>query len=202
MCSRAVEISYNIYNIYNSYNISFVNISLSVQSNPSNATYFGNSLWHVLSSWWQQLLGNPMAFGTKMEQWSVTLLPIGKPRAADNMTSMFWGWHFKSSACVCEAVIENDATKIYAMLTISKMPKWTELTIVKLPLSTWTLPCLNSFRVGGKEFIKMQLLPRVFGLWRGKLLWKIRIIWRGLRTTVWRALSYFVEITQLQLSGT
>ena len=35
--------------------------------------------------------GKPMASGAKMEQWSVTLLPIGKPRAAGNMVSMFWG---------------------------------------------------------------------------------------------------------------
>ena len=33
----------------------------------------------------------PMASSAKMEQWSVTLLPIGKPRAVDNMVSMFWG---------------------------------------------------------------------------------------------------------------
>ena len=56
-----------------------------------------------------------MASGAKMEQWSVTLLPIGKPRAVDNMVSMFWGWHFKSSVCVCWAVIGNDATKLYTM---------------------------------------------------------------------------------------
>ena len=39
----------------------------------------------------------------------------------------------------------------------------------------------------------MQLLPRVIGLWRGRLLWTIHIRWRGLRTAVWTALSYFVE---------
>ena len=39
----------------------------------------------------------------------------------------------------------------------------------------------------------MQLLPRVIGLWRGRLLWTIHIRWRGLRTAVWKALSYFVE---------
>ena len=43
----------------------------------------------------------PMASGAKMEQWSVTLLPTGKLGAADNMVSVFWGWHFKSSICVC-----------------------------------------------------------------------------------------------------
>ena len=32
-----------------------------------------------------------MASGAKMEQWSVTILPIGKPRAVDNMASMLWG---------------------------------------------------------------------------------------------------------------
>ena len=78
---------------------------------PTNATYFGNYLWPVLSSWWQQLLGKPTTSGTKMEQSSVTLLPVGKPRAVDNMGFLFWGWHIKSSICVCWAVIESDATK-------------------------------------------------------------------------------------------
>ena len=31
----------------------------------------------------------PTTFGTKLEQWSVTLLPIGKIRVVDNMVSMF-----------------------------------------------------------------------------------------------------------------
>ena len=31
------------------------------------------------------------ASGAKLEQWSVTLLPIGKPRVVENMVSMFWG---------------------------------------------------------------------------------------------------------------
>ena len=33
---------------------------------------------------------------------------------------------------------------------------------------------------GGREFVKMQLLPRVFGMRRGRLLWTIHIIWRAL----------------------
>ena len=81
----------------------------------TNVTYFGNSLWHVLSSLWQQLLGKIYASGNKMEQRSVTLLPTGKPRAVDNTASMFWDWPFRSSVCVCWAVIGNDATKIYKM---------------------------------------------------------------------------------------
>ena len=32
-----------------------------------------------------------MAIGAKMDQCSVTFLPIGKPRAVDNMVSTFWG---------------------------------------------------------------------------------------------------------------
>ena len=66
---------------------------------------------HGGSNSWEK----PMASSAKMEQWSVTLLPIGKPRAVDNMVSMFWGWHFKSSVWVCRAVIGNDATNIYTM---------------------------------------------------------------------------------------
>ena len=42
---------------------------------------------HGSSDSWEK----PMASGAKMEQCSVTLLPIGKSRAVDNMVSMFWG---------------------------------------------------------------------------------------------------------------
>ena len=42
---------------------------------------------HGGSNSWEK----PTASGTKLEQWSVTLLLIGKPRAVDNMASMFWG---------------------------------------------------------------------------------------------------------------
>ena len=48
--------------------------------------YVGSSSWR-----------NPTTSGTKMGQWSVTLLPIGKPKAVDNMASVLWGRHFKSS---------------------------------------------------------------------------------------------------------
>ena len=42
-----------------------------------------------------------MATGTKMEQWSMTLLPLGKARAVDNTASLFWDWPLNSSVCVC-----------------------------------------------------------------------------------------------------
>ena len=38
--------------------------------------------------------------GTKMEQWSVTPLPIGRLRAVDNMASLFWCWHFENKAYI------------------------------------------------------------------------------------------------------
>ena len=39
------------------------------------------------SSSWEK----PTTSSTKMEQWLVILLLIGKPRVVDNMASMFWG---------------------------------------------------------------------------------------------------------------
>ena len=33
----------------------------------------------------------PMASSAEMEQWSMTLLPVGKPRAVGNLVSVFWG---------------------------------------------------------------------------------------------------------------
>ena len=40
---------------------------------------------HGGSNSWEK----PTVSGTKMEQRSMTLLPIGKPKAVDNMASMF-----------------------------------------------------------------------------------------------------------------
>ena len=42
---------------------------------------------HGGSNSWEK----PTASGTKMEQWWVILLPIGKPRAVDNMASLCFG---------------------------------------------------------------------------------------------------------------
>ena len=39
----------------------------------------------------------------------------------------------------------------------------------------------------------MQLLQRVFGLGTGRLLRTIHLVQGELRTTIWKALSYFVE---------
>ena len=38
-----------------------------------------------LSSWWQQALGKSYGLCAKMEYWSVTPLPLGKPRAVNNI---------------------------------------------------------------------------------------------------------------------
>ena len=46
----------------------------------------------------------PTASGTKVEQWSLILLPIGKSRAVDNMFPFLWGWHFDCSACAYRAI--------------------------------------------------------------------------------------------------
>ena len=40
---------------------------------------------HACSNSWEK----PTASGTKMEQWSVTLFPIGKPKTVDNVASLF-----------------------------------------------------------------------------------------------------------------
>ena len=92
------------------------------------------------------------------------------------MLSHNWEW--------CNKIIYN--------ITIYKKLKWTELTTLKLPLSNLNNYLAYYYRVGGSEFVKMQLLSRVFGLWRGRLFWTIPITWRGLKS-VWRALSYFFE---------
>ena len=55
---------------------------------------------HGGSNSWER----PTTSGTKMEQWSLTLLPIGKPRAVGNMASLFLSWHFECSACACRPI--------------------------------------------------------------------------------------------------
>ena len=127
-----------------------------------------------------------------MAQWSVTLLSIGKPRAVDNMDSMFWVWHFKGSVCVCWALVGRDATKNIFNVTIYKTLKWTELTTLKLPLSTEALIWLNIIVWVGGSLLRFNYYHE-FGLWIGRHLWAIHISWSGLRTAVWRALSCFAE---------
>ena len=85
-----------------------------MQLYPTNATYFGNSLWQFSMA--ILMVVATLAKNLRpLYQNSVTLLTIGKPRAVDNMASLFWGWHFKSSVCVCWALIGNNATKLYTM---------------------------------------------------------------------------------------
>ena len=57
--------------------------------------------------------GKSTASGSKMEQWSVTLLPTGEPRPVDNMDSLFWSWHFEPSACTYRAINWEWCNKIY-----------------------------------------------------------------------------------------
>ena len=66
---------------------------------------------HVGSNSWEK----PTASKAKMEQWlwSVNFLPIGKPKAADNMTSLFWGWHLRVVLLHAKPQIGNDSRKIY-----------------------------------------------------------------------------------------
>ena len=73
----------------------------------------------------------------------MTLLSIGKPRAVDKIASILWVRHFKSSVCLCWAVIGNDAAENIFNVTIYKTLKWTESITVKFPPSTETLVWLN-----------------------------------------------------------
>ena len=75
-----------------------------------------------------------MASSAKMDQWSVTLLPIGKPRAVDNMVPMCLRMLSRNRE-ICNKIIYN--------VTIYKPPKWTEPTTLKLPLATETLIWLH-----------------------------------------------------------
>ena len=39
----------------------------------------------------------------------------------------------------------------------------------KISTGNWNTYLAEHYRVGGREFVEMQLLTRVFGLWRGRL---------------------------------
>ena len=54
--------------------------------------YFNLRWAHDGSNSWEK----PTASSTKMEQWSMTPMSVGKPRAVDNVTSLFWGWRMLS----------------------------------------------------------------------------------------------------------
>ena len=52
-----------------------------------SAIFYDTCQVHGGSNSWEK----PTVSGTEMEQWSVTYLPIGKPKAVDNIASMFSG---------------------------------------------------------------------------------------------------------------
>ena len=54
---------------------------------PISVILYDTCQVHGESNSWEK----PMASGAKREQWPMTLLPMGKPRVAYNMVSMFWG---------------------------------------------------------------------------------------------------------------
>ena len=78
---------------------------------PTSATYFGDSSWLLLSSWWQQLLGK--TFGLRYQNGATVSDSFAKTktRSCRQHGLMFSGWHFKSRVCVCWAIMGNDATK-------------------------------------------------------------------------------------------
>ena len=75
-----------------------------------------------------------MASSAKMDQWSVTLLPIGKPGAVDNMVPMRLRMLSRN---------RDWYNKIIYNVTIYKPLKWTEPTTLKLPLAAETLIWLH-----------------------------------------------------------
>ena len=120
-------------------------------------------------------------------------LPIGKPRAVDNMASMFWVWHFKRSICVCWAVIGSDAAKNIFNVTIYKTLKWTEVTTLKLPLSTETLVWLNVIGWVGGSLLRCNYYHESLACEEEDFCERYILGEGGLRTAVWKALSCFVE---------
>ena len=93
---------------------------------------------HGGSNSWEK----PTSSGTNMEQWSVTLLPIGKPSAEDSMVSLFWGWHFERRACACRPVNQEWCNNMNNV-TRYKTLKRTKLTTLKVLPATETLIWLN-----------------------------------------------------------
>ena len=82
--------------------------------------------------------------------------------------------------------------KIIYNVTIYKTLKWTELTTLKLPLSTETLIWINIVGSVGGSLLRCNYYHEYLAC-EEEDLWTIHITWRGLRINVWRALSDFAE---------
>ena len=79
---------------------------------PINATYIDNSLWLVLSSWWQQRLGKTYSLRYQNKAMISDFFAYRKTKTCRQHGLLFWGWHFYNSVCVRWAVIGRDATKV------------------------------------------------------------------------------------------
>ena len=89
---------------------------------------------------------------------------------------LFWGWYFKSSVCVCWAVIGIDATKNIPCNNL-KNAKIDGTYNAKIAAGNWNPYLAQRYRVRWKV-VKMQLLTLtwVFGLWTGRLLLMIHLV--------------------------
>ena len=94
-----------------------------------------------------------------------TLLSIGKAKAVDKTTSLFWGWHLKVVPAYTAPKIGNDATKN--------------------KLATETLNWLNIIGWVSGSYLRCNYYHEYLACEQEDFS-------RVLRTTVWRVLSYFV----------
>ena len=156
----------------------------------------------------QHLLGK--TYGLLCHNWAMVSdsFVYGKPRAVDDMVSVFWGWHFKSSVCVCWIIIGNDATvgnyrtrNIYNV-TIYKTLKWAERATLKLPLATETLIWLNIIGWFGGSLLKFNYCDEYLAC-KQEVFCERYIRFKG----NWELLSVerlgvLLKSAQLQLNGT
>ena len=113
-----------------------------------------------------------------------------------------WVWHFKSSVCVCWAVIGSDATRNVFNVTIYKTLKWTELTTPKLPLLTETLIWLNIIGWVGGSLLRCNYYHEYLACEEEDFCERYILVEGDWELLSGERLVILLKIAQLQLNGT
>ena len=91
---------------------------------PTNATYFGNSLWHVSSSWWKQLLGKTYGLRCQKGAMANDSLAYGKTKNCRQHGSYVLGLTFLQSCLRMLSRNRKWCNKIIGNVTGTKSLIW------------------------------------------------------------------------------
>ena len=114
-----------------------------------------------LSWWWWQTLGKTYGLRYQIDYWLVTLLPLGKPRALNNMLS--WCRHYVANLSAFVTEWRDTNREWSKIITEHYMKRWDRTDFITL---TWQLKLKLAwhFMIGEWETVKIQLDSRVIRL--------------------------------------